>query len=163
MWMEESDHHSTFVRRFRLITGGLTGIYLAENRFVPKYLLIYGRRSEIEGDSRKRKLREQLTDSGIQIRSYDGLTPSYKCKDCFTVRLTEQGYEAVEIMPTLQISPSAAEQYAMIAGKEQAIVRNRYLSEERKCFLIDRFKYWDESVQNTPKGQKNFFDYSHLE
>ena len=163
MWMEESDHHSMFVRRFRLITGGLTGIYLAENRFVPKYLLIYGRRKEIKSDSKKRKLREQLTDSGIQIRSYDGLTPSYKCKDCFTVRLTEQGYEAVEIMPTLQISPSTAEQYAMVAGKEQAIVRNRYLSEERKRFLVDRFKYWDEWVQNTPREQRKIFDCSYHE
>ena len=158
MWMEEPSHRAVFLSRFHL-----TGTYLAENRFTPKYLLLYGRRGELEHDGAKRKLREQLTDSTMQIRSYDGLVPSHKCKDCFTVRLTEQGYEAVEVMPTLQICPCCADGYALISGKERVIARNRYITDERKQFLIERFRYWDNWTRTTPLRQRGSFDSSDVE
>ena len=132
--------------------------YLASHRFLPKYLLIYGRRDEFQSDPDRKKLREQLVIDGVmKIRSFDGLTPSYKCKDCFTVKLTEHGFEAVEVMPTLEIYPDSAEDYAVILGKEEAIKRNRYISGERKAFLIERFKYWDKWIAETPSSQRGVF------
>lgn len=132
--------------------------YLASNKFEPKFLLIYGRRAEFVSNEMRKKLREELLGDIGKIRSYDGLTPSHKCKDCFCVKITEAGYEAIEIMPTLEICPSSADGYAMIKGKEQAIMDNRYMSKARKEFLVDRFNYWDNWIKSTPHSERGVFN-----
>lgn len=146
IWMDEAEHKSIFMKKFRL-----EGTHLVHNKFLPKYLLIYGRRDEFYHDTMRKKLREESIDSNQKIRSYDGLTPSYKCRYCFIVKITENGYEAVQVSPTIELGSMNADAYAFINGKEEAVKKNKYMSDERKKFLIERFKYWDDWSKKTQK------------
>lgn len=153
IWIEEPSNISILMKKF-----GLDKTYLADNKFVPKFLLIYGRRAEFTSNKMRKKLREEFLCGIGTIRSYDGLIPSHKCKDCFSVKITENGYEAIEVMPTIEICPASADSYSLITGKDQAIKKNKYISKARKEFLIDRFKYWDNWVISTPSSARGVFN-----
>lgn len=153
IWIDDPSNKGIFMKKFRL-----ANTHLASNRFLPKLLLIYGRRDEFESNEKRKKLREQFMNGVGQIRSYDGLIPSHKCKDCFTVKVTEEGYEAIEVMPTIEIRPSLAEYYELITGKDRAIKTNRYMSKERKKFLIERFQYWDKWIRTTKSSERGIFN-----
>ncbi len=154
VWLKEPAHEQIFKKHFELDSYW----YFHSCDFIPKFLLIYGRRHEFAQSEKLKKLREQFSSANCKVRSYDGLKPSYKCKDCFTVRLTEQGYEAVGIMPTFKIYPSCAKDYSRIKNKEVVIQDNPILSKERKYFLIERFKYWDNWIATTEYGARGPFN-----
>jgi hypothetical protein len=148
-WHESTGHKDVFMRTIHADTS-----YLSRDRFLPRYVLICGRRSEFMGSQPRSAVRAQLQLERSQIRSYDGLSPSYKASNCFTVRCTATGFEAIEIMPTLKIWSANAETYSLISNKEEAIQKNQLMSPDRKNFLIERFKYWDNWIKVTPRENR---------
>ncbi len=111
----------------------------------PLYILIYGRREEANKHIKKRS---HLDLENVYSMTYDGLSPDPKVDQLMTVRITQNGYEAVAIPPTLRLHSLTADILAIIKNKESAVQKNLYISKERKDFLTRRIPYWDDLVQS---------------
>lgn len=118
----------------------------------PYYVLIYGRRSEFEDDIVLSQKRGQLARQDEVLMTYDRLIPNKDTFELMTVRITERGYTAISVPPTMHIGPNLAETRAMISNKYEAIAQNTYITKERKEFLLSRMNYWDDWGRSGKKG-----------
>ncbi len=50
----------------------------------------------------------------------------------------------ISIPPTLQLNPFQAEDWSNIRDKSKAVQKCKYINDDRKQFLIRRWKYWDD-------------------
>lgn len=121
--------------------------------FEPRYILIYGRREEATKDPRLVKKRAHLQNPPNEIfMTYDRLEPIHSLNDHLTVKIDQDGYRAISVPPTIELSPIGADTLSKIRDKDLAVTNCRYLSEERIAFLARRFSYWDDWVNKT-KGK----------
>jgi len=117
-----------------------------------QYVLIYGRRSEIEDNTHLNKKRGQLMGTDEFLMSFDRICPLRDQDQYMTARKVKNGYRAVAIPPTLQLGPQLADYRQAISEKESVAATIPYLSESRKSFLAQRMPYWDEWSKNGSKG-----------
>lgn len=128
-------------------------------RFVPQYVLIYGRRSEIEDRPHLNHIRAQMAREHEYHMTFDRLYPIKDQDQYMTVKYDGKSYKAVALPATLRLGPLAADYRHLIAEKEKIVDDTPYLSEERKSFLKDRFSYWDEWARGGNKGLMNTGDW----
>jgi hypothetical protein len=117
----------------------------------PKYLLVYGRRAELEHKPKAIAQREQLLASDAAVMSFDRLAPSPLGRMEVTVRLAGRDFKAVALSPTLQVGPQNAEALSTIDGKVAAAKRTAMLTPERRHFLAERLPYWDGWIASTSR------------
>jgi hypothetical protein len=128
-------------------------------RFLPQYVLIYGRRAELRDRPQLNQIRAQMSRENEFYMTFDRLHPINDHDQYMTVRFNGISYEAVSLPPTLELGPFLAEYRSLITGKEQVVDKTPYLPEERKQFLKRRFAYWDEWGRNEKKGAMNAGDW----
>jgi hypothetical protein len=106
-------------------------------------ILIYGRRSEFEGNLEMSKHRSALlSGDDEELMSFDRLRLEKVFGDVISVRAHGSGrFEALYIQPTFSFSPLSAERLLRIDKLEHAI-RNAEVAEERVEFLLRRLPYW---------------------
>lgn len=123
--------------------------------FTPQFVLVYGRRTEAIAKPLVAQKRAHMQGSDELLMTYDRLSPDSKCDDLMCARRTVEGFTAVTVPPTITLGPAWAVARSKIGGKAEAVERNRYLSEVRKRFLLERLPYWDEWARRDDQGTIN--------
>ena len=145
VWFNEPGNMDSFCELYRTPH--------TEGTLVQRYSLVYGRRDEATSNRSFAKRRSEMQKNDESLMTYDRLTPNKNLEQCITVRIKRESsgvtYDAIAIPPTLRLGPHMAVEWAKLSSRENAISRNRYLSDDRKDFLIDRTAYWDEWSRST--------------
>ena len=107
-------------------------------------ILIYGRRSEFDGNPVLAKERGSLLPGhDEELVSFDRLRSDKSMEDAITIKAVGFGrYEAVSIPPVFAMGPELSERRLHIDGIPEAIDQNAEISQERKEFLKRRIPYW---------------------
>ena len=111
-----------------------------------RMFLIFGRRSEFEGNPTRTSHRGSLfLGQDAELLSFDRLEPDTFMSEAITVRAVGQGkYQALWVPPVFTTGPSLADRLLRIEGIPEAIDRNPEIDEDRKDFLKQRIGYWKE-------------------
>ena len=134
-WFNDSVNQQVFLKRFQVPK------LLAERRWAPLWVLIYGRQGN---DPRIPKLRADLRRRNEIVIPYEHLKPQRAARDFICVRNEDGRYEAVSIPPTARLHPAHAEEWSLIRGKEVAAAKSTWMTVERRAFFAERLAYWDE-------------------
>ncbi|WP_404316511.1 Shedu anti-phage system protein SduA domain-containing protein [Prescottella equi] len=118
---------------------------LSRRPIVPHYILIYGRRSELDDDwagelTHKRFSARRLNE---EFMTYDRLTPNPTLKDVVTVHLnTSAKMEVRAIQPCFTTGPFTGELAARCESPEPALDAVPMWSEARRDHVRDRWSFW---------------------
>lgn len=107
---------------------------LRRRRLVPRYVLIYGRRSDYESSPRRLQKRGELAREDERLMSFDRLSP---CKDGATlacVRRQQDGYRALAVPPCWSIS-NDPDLYSSVSGWDAALDSSFDMTVERRDYL----------------------------
>lgn len=136
LWFSSGSNRDRFLSEYRVPDAHTRA-------FEQRYVLIYGRRAELEGDPNNLK-RAALQKDGEVFMTWDRVAPNAELDDVMTVGIDGAGYFAKSVPPTISIRPMFAYERSLVRGKEEATAASPLLSDGRKQFLIDRWKYWDD-------------------
>ncbi|ACA59237.1 hypothetical protein Daud_0707 [Candidatus Desulforudis audaxviator MP104C] len=121
--------------------------------FHPFYVLIHGSRAEFEDRPELASKRAQFARDDEYHMTFDRLTPNPKAQDLICVKKTNHHYySALAVPPTFILGPALAEYHLNIRDLDGAIKKGRWITEERKDFLISRLPYWAEYARGGSKG-----------
>lgn len=146
-WFNDPSNVEQFVAAY-----GIPDIMLRRTRRL-HMILIYGRRSEFEGDPKLIRQRGTLLPGDDEeLISFDRLAVDTSMKDAITVRSIGHGrYRAVWITPIYETGPSQAERLLYIDGVAEAIGMNPQFETDRAAFLKQRVPYWRDWA-SSPSG-----------
>lgn len=151
-WFNNLTNRTSFYEYYK-IPYDLRGL-----EFRPRYLLIYGRRSEASNPSFS-AIRSQMQRDDEVFMTYDRIGPDYKCESVICTKVDNNGYRAISIPPTLKLRPFSATGWKIIRNKPQAAMNTDLISTERKEFIARRFDYWDEWAGQENHGVISLGDY----
>jgi len=114
-----------------------------ERKISPKYVLIYGRRAEMENSKSRQSKKASLARQNEALMTFDRLSPSHDTAYFLTARVTPTGFVAASFPPYIRLSPSAARDWWRIAGKISAVKHQKNMPPARATFLERRIPYWD--------------------
>lgn len=121
-------------------------------KFIPQYVLIYGRRSEYETNDWLTQNRAEEQRPDFHIMSFDRLASlDRNAYDCVTCKVSNGEYTITYIPPTFVFRPSTIDAiggYTKYNGFAAAVDKMEYTTDERKRFLKERFQYWQANAQN---------------
>lgn len=146
-WFSHGNNQQLFYDLFQISTSFSWG-----KKLMPLYVLVYGRREEIENNVLLSEKRSHINRDDEFIMSYDRLAPEYKARYLLSSIVKNGKFIAKHIPPTLEIGPNLADSLSLINNKERAVNNNKLISPERKQFLINRIPYWDEFGRVKHKG-----------
>ncbi|HEV3040352.1 MAG TPA: Shedu immune nuclease family protein [Candidatus Angelobacter sp.] len=136
-WISNPQNHRVFLDFFEVPAEFYKG-----KKIHPQFVLIYGRRSEF--NDRSRTMAAELARKDEFLMTFDRISTEWKAHDCLCVKHSKDGYYAISFPPTVELGPYVAGDFAKITGKEQAIRKSAWMSEERRQFLLSRIPYWDD-------------------
>lgn len=142
-WFNVPSNQQAFLNDYRLPSE-----WIRSRSFFQRYILIYGRRSDLSLTEEVSRQREFWQPKDTTIMTYDRLQPERNHTQYITATLDAAGYRALHIPPTFRLGPVMAPFRALIRDLNKAIETNSQISQERKLFLLRRSPYWDEWVRN---------------
>jgi len=104
--------------------------------FRPKYLLIYGRETELQDRRDFNRLHSQFQQEDQIVMTFDCLKPARDDSGFICATKTAERYRAVSVPPTMRLGPRTAG-WCRIPGLPEAIMANEWISPERRKFLIE--------------------------
>lgn len=138
MWLSNPAHQSLFYENYNIDQK------IAEGKNVKsQFILIFGSRSELEGNTELNQKRTQLIRENETYMTFDRLSPNIKARDVITCKVKNRKYIAKFVSPTFRLGPVYAKELSKIDNKEEAI-NNSELSDMRKKFILSRLNYWEE-------------------
>lgn len=117
--------------------------------FKPLYVLVYGRRSEFEGNDFLTQKRSGIMGADELLMSYDRIQIQKKGLWAFTAEVSGQLYHAKYVSPALPISNVFKYEYKKLHKLESAIDNSVYITKNRKAFMKRRIK----EIINEPDNQ----------
>ena len=120
--------------------------------FSPQYLLIYGRRSEYQGNDMLTGVRASNEATDFALMSYDRLAPIADYMQFTTCKVSNGEYNILHIPPTFKYRPDRIDTLKKYKGFYEAIPRMDKTSQERKQFLRERYSYWIDNSTIINKG-----------
>ncbi len=148
-WFREPENVIQFCKLY-----GIDQRTLETRQLLCRYVLIYGRRAEVESKPAFAKTRADLAAQDEVLMTYDRLTPSARLADLPMLRLNrsevDTKIEVVSVPPTLRLGPNTAREFASWANLREAVRDNALITTERKQFLLDRLDYWDDWIRKLP-------------
>lgn len=154
IWLSNPTHQNLFYQYYdidREIASGKT--------VRPQFVLIFGSRSEFEGNPELNQKRAQLVRGNDETyMTFDRLSPNIKARDSITCKVRNRKYTAKFVSPTFRLGVVNAEELSKIANKEEAI-NNSKIDDVRKGFILSRLTYWEEFGQKQPRGLRNSEDW----
>ncbi len=136
-WFNDTVNRQRFISDYCIPSS-----YIRNRSFQSRYILIYGRRNEIESSQHNNK-RIHLKKSDEDFITYDALFPDEELKNCICVKVDGKGYRAIYIPPTIELSPWVAADFALIRDKQVALKSSKGFNKVRKQFIAKRWPYWD--------------------
>ncbi len=103
--------------------------------FRPTFVLIYGRRSEYEGDDILTNKRANLMGENEMLMSFDRLTINPKGVNSTTSYVKNGKYHAKYVSPVMTISEIFKPLYSNILDLDKAIDNSMYIANSRKLFM----------------------------
>jgi hypothetical protein len=142
---------------------GLTSYSHLIGRIDPKFVLLYGRRSEVAGDPELARERSHLLDERDEfLVSYDRISIDAALSNAITVRIKPNGrFEALAVLPTFALGPSDAERLLLVDGLDEVIEQTGSISADRRAFLRSRLSYWVKWAQDRENNPRMFAVTSH--
>lgn len=123
-----------------------------DKTFKPQFLLIYGRRSEYEGDKFLTGKRATQNTLDTLVVSYDRLKPISEYRQFITCKVFNQKYNVIHIPPTFKYRADCSEELVKMNEFYNQISNIKYVTEERKVLLKERYDYWIEFGKMKNKG-----------
>lgn len=118
-----------------------------------RYVLVYGRAAEFDGRDDLSRLRSGIAPEDTTIMTYDRVQPFGIGTDFPCAKVAGDQLVAKWFPPAFSIDPYHVEEgIARLAGKEEAVLASPGIPEDRKNFLISRFRYWDGWAKEHPQG-----------
>ena len=114
------------------------------------FCLVYGRRGEVQKESAARKLNE-LRRQGLIWMTYDRLAPVEATRNFLSVRVYGEEFRAVYAPATLRINLNLIGMWENVTQKPDAVLASPHFTDERRDFLVERFRYWDAYLKNGGK------------
>jgi hypothetical protein len=141
-WMNQPENRLVFLERY-----GVPQVWRARN-FAPFYLLIYGRREENPDEIAKVRVAHKRRDQ--DLITYDHIQPDTRQTGYISVRRDGTGrFQALHMPASTKLDPSDPDSWSKVAGREEMVKRNPWISAERKRFLIEeRIPQWDDWAKN---------------
>ncbi|MDD9988242.1 MAG: DUF4263 domain-containing protein [Spirochaetaceae bacterium] len=141
-WFRDHSNVDQFKERY-----GIPNYIERELMMRMETVLIYGRRSEFDGNPNLTKFRASLMKPSEHLMSFDRLSSlkmnDLDCQIAMTIKPTGSGhFQAVWVPETFSLGPEFADRLHYISGIESAIYNNPNISDERKRFLVERIDYW---------------------
>jgi len=143
-WFNRGHNRTAFLDAYEIPRG------LRDRRLSPRFVLVYGRRSDFENSRLRQMKRGELAREDERLMSFDRLTPGkwgvlYSC-----IRQTADGYRVVAVPPSLTIF-NTGKDYRCATGWDEAFdacpdmpaARREYLKREIR-YLIDNPKAYVE-------------------
>ncbi|MDB6108739.1 MAG: hypothetical protein JWR69_489 [Pedosphaera sp.] len=148
-WFSRPENVQKFIASY-----GIPDWMANERQMTLHMILVYGRRSEFEGNPELSLQRASLmSGSDEELMSLDRLLPDRDLRDAVTIRARDNGrYKAVCIPPLFRLSPGLAPRLLAIDGVDHALSATPLISEMRRQFLISRIPYWKEWARNGRGG-----------
>ncbi len=143
-WLAKPANRDVFLEYYRVPRS------MRDREWRPVFVLIYGRKKE-NPDGVARMRRSLLKGDTFAV-PYDNLVPDPDSANYPCVRCGAYGYRAATVPPTIRVGPFYAEDWSLIAGKEDAVAASPWMSPERRTFLIDRTQYWDNWARRERQG-----------
>ncbi len=140
-WFSEPHNVLAFERLYDIGPEELRG-----RRLVQHYVLVFGRRDEATRIESFAKKRHHLQGPNEFLMTYDRLEPHPS--DDLTVTLDRSGPDTklrlVSVPPTYVLRERDAALASSLVGREEAIRGSTLISDARKEFLLERFRYADK-------------------
>ena len=123
-------------------------------RFLPRYLLIYGRRGE--NDAEIAKLRQYIHQTtAVTAITYDHLAPLHRQSSYISVKSDGAGlYTAVGMAATARLSPQHPDWWQIIHGRDDMVRSAAWISDERRDYLLEhlaRCDAWGKRLSRDPQ------------
>lgn len=151
LWFEESHNVEAFKDYYELNNG-----LLNSRKLNPSYVLVYGRREEMDRNPYFSKLRNEMFPSDVTAMTYDRLSIDRNADQLVCMKVKRDNgnlvREIISVPPTLQWSPSLAKERSQYTGLDTAIEANELIPTSRKEFLTDRLAYWNDWVRLPERG-----------
>ncbi|MBV2150681.1 DUF4263 domain-containing protein [Sphingobium yanoikuyae] len=135
-WFSKPENQIAFLRDY--------GVPFHRLKLDPQYVLIYGRRSEYEGNEQLTRLRSEQMGANEVLMSFDRLHFDGNSDQFASVRHTPSGYEVLHVPPTLWLGPTMFSYDERPNGLHEAVGNNPFISPDRKQFMMERISYWEE-------------------
>ena len=149
-WFSQPENVQKFTVEYALVDyrSRIAGI-------VPRYVLVFGRRSEFEQDAQRSRERSQLLNGeGEGLASYDRIEADPLMANAITVRALGDGrYRVLAVQPTFSLGPIDARRLHYLTDLEDAIRNAPGISDDRKRFLIERLPYWRDWAAGRFEGR----------
>jgi hypothetical protein len=107
----------------------------------PEFVLIYGREKEFQGRPELNKLRSQFNDGSV-VMTFDRLMAARDCAGYICGSWVAERFRALSVPPTIRLGPGMAGTWSRANGLPEAIMKNEWISPQRKQFLVERLPYW---------------------
>lgn len=155
-WFAEPENQALFRREY-----GVVDAADGSNIMEPKFILLYGRRAELEERKDLRRERALLLEGDVEsLVSYDRLHPDPALANAITVKPTGHGrFRAVTIPPTFTLGPRDAARLLIIDGLDEVIENSAEIPPERRSFLLGRLPYWTRWAKENPRPTLSSTDF----
>ncbi|MCD2109399.1 DUF4263 domain-containing protein [Rhodococcus erythropolis] len=127
----------------------------------PQFLLIYGRQSEFEyGGGHKdpntlRHKRDTQRRDAESFITFDSLRPRFDHGNSMTISMTAQGPRPFAYSPAYSTGTDTGEGAALLGDPSEALARSVLMTDERKSYLAERWKYWQQIEIKTQRNRNN--------
>ncbi len=147
-WMDQPANRLVFLEQYGIPENW------RRRRFVPFYLLIYGRRAENRDEIAK--MRAELERRDQALLTFDHITPDTRQTGYISVRRVGTGrFRALHMPASAHLNPSDPDSWSKVEGRAEMVDRNPWISDERKRFLIeDRIPHWDDWAEHYYERQR---------
>jgi hypothetical protein len=139
-WMEQIDqlgNAAKFAKRYGI-----------SRPMVVKYCLIYGRRADAMKNTRGTIRNLAIRGDALKVMSFDRLRPTEAARDALCIKLVRHKFVAVSAPATLRLHSNLPQMWRDVNQKEEAVARSPHFSDERRAYLIERIRYWDQQVRD---------------
>lgn len=108
--------------------------YIAKRALEPRYVLIYGRRSNFVHDRRRQEKRAELARADERLMSFDRITAAKHGSLYSCIRKTQQGYRVIAVPPHVKIINNG-DDYQHVKGWPEALDNCLDMADSRRNYL----------------------------
>lgn len=148
-WFNDPANQSVFAEAY-----GIPDYMRNERQMELHMILVYGRRSELQGTPHLAKQRHSLMSHADEaLVSYDRLEPDRELSHAITAHAQGHGrYRVLHVPPVFRLGPNLADRLSVLDGLEDAVRRNASIPGLRRKFIVSRIPYWRDWSQRPDRG-----------